>query len=194
MIDTRRIRPETARAVTQTDVVQPVKSALAEIEAVRSVLRMPDYRHRGTTRGAQDALLARINEAKATVEGALESFRKYATGVIHENRRLKQTWVILAVALFGVGLFGLVWGVVNQSTLILGSSAVFAGTAILWPFNSLRRIRSEEIEIQTLPDRVRAGINACMAKQALDDIAGCFDENLKRLDRVFEELRKPTNR
>ena len=95
-------------------------------------------------------------------------------------------------SLFGVGLFGLVWGVVNDSKLILGSSALFAGTAILWPFNNLRRIRSEEIEIQTAPDRVRAGINACMAKEPLGEIAACFDENLKRLDRAFEELRKPT--
>jgi len=192
MIDTRRIRPETAQALIQGDVVESVKSAMEEVEKVRSVLKEPQFRHKGVTGGVQDALLARMKEVKTGIEMSLESFQENASRVIQENHRLKQIWIVLAVALFGVGLFGLVWGILADSKLILGGSAVFAGTAILWPFNNLRRIRSEEIEIRTAPDRVRAGINACMAKPALDDIATCFDENLKRLDQAFEELRKPT--
>jgi len=192
MIDARRIRPETAQALIQGDVVEPVKRAMEEVEQVRSVLKTPQFRGRGTTGGAEDAIRARMKEVKAGIEVSLESFQANANRVIQENHRLKQIWIVLAIALFGVGLFGLVWGVVNDSKLILGSSALFAGTAILWPFNNLRRIRSEEIEIQTAPDRVRAGINACMAKEPLGEIAACFDENLKRLDRAFEELRKPT--
>jgi hypothetical protein len=192
MIDTRRIRPETAQALIQGDVVESVKRAMAEVEQVRSVLKTPQFRDRRAIGGAEDAMRTRMKEVKAGIEKSLESFQANASRVIQENHRLKQIWIVLAIALFGVGLFGLVWGVVNDSKLILGGSALFAGTAILWPFNNLRRIRSEEIEIQTAPDRVRAGINACMAKQALDDIAACFDENLKLLDRAFEELRKPT--
>jgi hypothetical protein len=193
MIDTRRIRPETAQALIQPDVVDPVKKALAEVERVRSALKTPAFRGRGTTEGPQDAVFARLKEVKADIEVSLESFQANASRVIQQNHRLKQIWIVLACALFGVGLFGLVWGVVNDSKFILGTGALFAGTAILWPFNNLRRIRGEEIEIQTTPDRVRAGINACMAKQALVDVAACFDENLKRLDRAFEELRKPIN-
>jgi hypothetical protein len=192
MINTRRIRPGTAQALVQADVIEPVKRAMAEVEQVRSVLTTPQFRDRATSSGAEDAIRARMEEVKVGIEMSLERFQANATRVIQENHRLKQIWIVLAIALFGVGLFGLVWGVVNDSKLIIGSSAIFAGTAIVWPFNNLRRIRSEEIEIQTVPDRVRAGINACMAKQALDAIAACFDENLKRLDRAFEELRKPT--
>jgi hypothetical protein len=77
--------------------------------------------------------------------------------------------------------------------LVLGGSAAFAGTAIVWPFNYLRRIQREEIEIQTLADRVDAGIAVCKAKPNEGEIADCFSDVLKLLDRDFEKLRKPAS-
>ena len=74
MIDTRRIRPETAQALIQADVVEPVKRAMAEVEQVRSVLKTPQFRGRGTTGGAEDAIRARMKEVKAGIEVSLESF------------------------------------------------------------------------------------------------------------------------
>jgi len=189
LINTQRIGRTSARQLVHEDVMRPVKGALEQVEQIRFVLENRKSQGRAIPRSG-DPLLARIIEAKTAVEASVENFRRYAIKVIEQNWRLKIIWVTLGVALFAVGLFGLVWGVVRNAPLILGGSAIFIGTTVFWPYNNLRRIRSEEIEIQTLPDRVLAGIHSCMAKPVIEEIAGCFEQNLKLLDQTYERLRE----
>lgn len=184
-----RVSAVTARRLLNDEVVEPVKVAIHQIEKVRSAIEGRTYGERAIP-ASQDPLLERVREAKAAVEVSLEGFRRRADLVIEQNKTLKVLWMALSTALFAVGLFGLVWGVVYQSTLLLGSSAVFAGTAIVWPFNNLRRIWREEIEIRTMPDRVQAGIDSCMATAVVKDIADCFGKQLRLLDQTFERLQE----
>lgn len=183
-----RIRPETARQLVQDDVLGPVKTALEQLHQVRSVLKGKEYRERARSHGGRDPVMERIEEAITGVEARLQCFRQNAKKAINRNRRLRSILIVLLVALCLVGLCGLVFGILKQSVLIIGSGAVFASTAIYWPIKILREIDSETIELLTLPDIASAGLQACRAKLAPDEIAGCLQQNLERLVQYFERL------
>jgi uncharacterized membrane protein YjjB (DUF3815 family) len=70
--------------------------------------------------------------------------------VLSDNRRTETIFIVLAIALFLLGIAALTYALLNRDFVWASPSAVTT-LLLYWPMNQLKRIRRENIALATVP-------------------------------------------
>jgi hypothetical protein len=189
---------QAAKAIAKEDVLQPLREAQARYEeaaypwdfATGLALqgKVPPRRRRQLSAAQIAEARRQIEKSRECIEQSLIKFEEHAEQFRSSNLPLRFSLFSVAVLLFLLGSLAILWGIVHRSMTGMVGRGGAGSFCILTSIAVASRLYYKDLALRTIPDRVRAALDACMASTDYARVHECFGRALKDLDAGFKRI------